>query len=340
MRSRTLLFFLLAVAGSLSLPLAAHATGIPYFGPIVPTNASTCAAGWDSIVQLVNNAIAVFITLAMLAIAPIMIAYSGFLYVVNPVKPEGRSEANKILMNTIVGIVIALAGWLIVDAILTALTSRDLTSWTSGMFGNGLAPCLAIRTDIFNPSGGQTTDGGLGTGGNGAAGASNIAVSISGSGACDPTVVAQGAQAGGYTISNSESQVLACLARYESGCGVQNKNLVCWNKDCGNGSASSAAGAFQVLLAANSSAYDNNACDDALGLPHGTALNCKAGFNSHGYPIAGSPVVDKCVQAAGNIPCSAAAIAKLLGSNPSYSTWSAAYGTSAKDMACVTQYSH
>src|SRR3989344_5737521 len=120
MRSRISLFALLLVFGSVALPLVAHAGGIPFFGPIIPneqitvngvvTNQNVCAAGWGMLMIVVNNLISFLLTIAIVFVAPLMIAWSGFLFVVNPVDASGKEQAKKILTNTVVGIVIALAG--------------------------------------------------------------------------------------------------------------------------------------------------------------------------------------------------------------------------------------
>src|SRR3989338_9348139 len=125
MRSRISLFALILVAGSFALPLAAHAGGIPFFGPIIPDAVNRCAAGWGMLITVINNIISFLITLAIVFVAPLMIAYSGFLLVVSQGDSGKRTEARKILTNTVVGIVIALAGWLIVDAIMAVLYNRN-----------------------------------------------------------------------------------------------------------------------------------------------------------------------------------------------------------------------
>lgn len=143
MRFRVPLFALLFAVGSFALPLAAHA-GIPFFGPIIPSGFQSCAAGWGAVIIVINNVISLLITLAIVFIAPIMIAWSGFLFVVNPVNSGGISQAKGILLHTIVGIVIALCGWLIVDAIMVVLfnpgassgTTR-LTTWSNLITGGG-----------------------------------------------------------------------------------------------------------------------------------------------------------------------------------------------------------
>jgi hypothetical protein len=155
MRSRIFLFALVFAAGSLALPVAVHAT-IPFFGPIIDqswTVSSTgiqCALGWGAVIKVINNIIELLITLAIVFVAPLMIAYSGFLFVVNPVNASGKEQAKKILLNTVVGIVIALAGWMIVDAIMAVLYSgsEGLTKWGtwSNLITSGNAlPCLPQR---------------------------------------------------------------------------------------------------------------------------------------------------------------------------------------------------
>ena len=147
-----------AVLCVFAIPLAAHATGIPYFGPIVPTLAQTCAAGWGSLAQLVNNAIAFIITLLVLFVAPFMIAWAGFLLVVSPGDPSLRTKAKSILLNTAIGIALALAAWLIVNALLTALTSKGVADWTNKMFSTTADPCLKIELKNLNQAAGQTVN--------------------------------------------------------------------------------------------------------------------------------------------------------------------------------------
>ena len=140
MRSRAPLVTILFAVGSLALPALAHAA-IPFFGPIIPnvsvvvngvtTNQNVCAAGWPLLMTVINNLISLLITLAIVLVAPLMIAWSGFLFVVNPVNAGGKEQAKKILTNTIVGIVISLCGWMIVDAIMAALYNPSASSGTT-----------------------------------------------------------------------------------------------------------------------------------------------------------------------------------------------------------------
>jgi len=168
MRPRLISFALLFVAASLALPVAVHAAAIPFFGPIIDqswTVSSTgiqCALGWGAVLSVVNNIIRFLLTLAILFVAPIMIAYSGFLYVVNPMNPSGISRAKEILRNTIVGIVVALAGWLIVDAIMAVLYNPKAVgaTWSSLITSGNALTCLpqkGVGTELN-----QSTSGGTG----------------------------------------------------------------------------------------------------------------------------------------------------------------------------------
>lgn len=116
--------------GAFALPLAAHAAEtIPFFGPIVPAN---CPAGWGLLVTVINNIIIVLLSIMIVFFAPLMIAYAGFLFVVNPTNAGGKEQAKKILTNTIVGIIISLSAWMIVGAIMAVLykdPTRDGSTW-------------------------------------------------------------------------------------------------------------------------------------------------------------------------------------------------------------------
>lgn len=341
MRSRISVFAFLLVAGSFTLPLVAHA-GIPFFGPIIDkswTVSSTgiqCALGWGAVIMVINNIISLLITLAIVFVAPLMIAWSGFLYVVNPVDPSGISKAKGILLHTVVGIVIALCGWLIVDAIMVALYNPDtpisggkLGAWSSLITSGNALTCL--------PQQGVGT--GLNQSANGAPGVTvgtgvlSTGLSNSPGNPCNPATIAAAVPG----VSASQANLLACIAKGESSCGATNPpyNLnFSWDKATPNGKASTAAGAYQVVLSSNSRCYDNSVCEQAGGTP-GTKLNCASGFGPGGFTTGGNPtVLAKCKQAAGNVACSAAAAV----CNLNQQSFAAAYGTDPYMASCQSQY--
>ncbi len=168
MRSRAPLIALLFIVGMFVLPLAAHAA-IPFFGPIVPDAANRCAPGWGMVITVINNIIQFLITIAIVFVAPIMIAWSGFLFVVNPVNAAGKEQAKKILQHTVVGIVIALAGWLAVDAIMVVLYkgsegSTKWGTWSNLVGSGGAADCIPLAGSL-NQVNGQGVTGVTGQGG-------------------------------------------------------------------------------------------------------------------------------------------------------------------------------
>ena len=166
MRSRILVFSLVVGIGSLLLPYAAHAATIPFFGPIIPPENPTCPANWMMLIVVINNIIRFLITLAIVFVAPLMIAYAGFLFVVNPVNASGIGQAKTILQNTIIGIVLALSGYLIVGALMAVLYNANaptgngvLGAWDEIINWN-TAPCLpqtGTTPGVVTPSPGIVT---------------------------------------------------------------------------------------------------------------------------------------------------------------------------------------
>ena len=323
MRSRAPLLAFVLVAGTFVFPHLAQAA-IPFFGPIIPNAANTCPAGWGLLIIVINNIISLLITLAIVFVAPIMIAYAGFLYVVNPINPDGKKKARSILLNTIVGIVIALASWLIVDAIMATLYNPAAVggTWYSLISSGGASLCLPQAGSLVGSSAGPNM---------GVTGVTTSGSYLSfGTGACSSATVQQGAQLGGYNLTVNQANTLACIAKPESSCGAINLNYN-WGK------GSSAAGAFQVLLQGNSNCYNNTACEQAVGASG--PLNCASGF-SGGNPksdAASQAIVQKCVQAAANVSCSAAAAACVL-QQQGYGAWTAD-PSNATQAQCVSLFS-
>lgn len=337
MRSR--IFVALAALGSFAIPYAAYAA-IPFFGPIIPPGVltSVCPAGWGMLITVINNIISFLITVVIVFIAPLMIAYAGFLFVVNPVNSSGIAKAKEILLNTVVGIVLALAGYLIVDAVMAVLYDSNaqtgngtLGAWAQIINWNGQT-CLPQMGALPGAELNQATALGITTGS-----LTRTTTFLTAEGnPCNPSTVTSSANEAGYQVSDTQAKLLACVARGESTCGTNNPpyNLnYSWNKPTANGSASTAAGAYQVLLSTNSICYDNAVCESAAGTP-GVPLNCRSGFDSKGFVIPGSSTVALCQKAAGNIKCSAAAAACLLQKQ----SFASAYATDPYTGSCINAY--
>jgi len=107
------------------LSLAAEATGLvpctntpdPVTGKI---DASKC--DFTQLMNLVNKVIHFILFDMVIPIAAIMFAYAGFLLVTaGGEAASARTKAKSIFTNALIGLVIAVAAWLIVKLILTTL---------------------------------------------------------------------------------------------------------------------------------------------------------------------------------------------------------------------------
>lgn len=133
---RSLALFL--VAGVLTLaPLSAFAATVNFFGPIIPdgTNGQpdcNCdavvgpdgsmypsAPDWGCVLQTVQNAIAVGVSFVVVIIT-LSIAYAGIMIMANPNNPGQREQGRSLVMNAIIGLVIVLTAWLMVDFVMKA----------------------------------------------------------------------------------------------------------------------------------------------------------------------------------------------------------------------------
>jgi hypothetical protein len=118
-----------------------------FSGTIVP-EACNCieGAGWGCLLTLFQNTLHFLIGLGVL-LAVAAIAYAGFLMIMNPANPGGIQKGKTMMLNAVIGLVIALAAWLIVNTLFTVLTNGTLTSYTA-VFGAGYnAPCLPTAKD-------------------------------------------------------------------------------------------------------------------------------------------------------------------------------------------------
>lgn len=139
-----------------------------FVGAIVPEVCQHCACGWGGFFALVQNILKLGIVFAIF-LAVLMFAYAGFLWVTNPASPSNKEKGREVLMQTIIGLVVVLGAWLIVNTVLVALSTGGVTSWTS-IFSTVQPSCLT-----FSPaptpstgSGGLTAATPSGSGGTGA----------------------------------------------------------------------------------------------------------------------------------------------------------------------------
>lgn len=317
-----------------ALPFSAYAAATDFFGPIVPQGADKCvcpnsAMDWGCVLQVFQSAMNALVSLGILAVI-FFIAWAGFSLMTGGSNPGTRQKAVNRMLNAVVGLMLILGSWLIVDTVMkylydpsTTFSGQQFGPWNTILGGDPKSFCLRPNLNPGQLTNGTPTEVIHAILNPGSINSSSVATAGSG-GACDPSVI-ESAVPG---INPNEAKTLACLAGPESGCGTNIKNYK-WN----NGS--SAYGAYQVTLGGNSACYDNPACEQAAGT--NGPLNCAAGFRN-GNPIPGSPVVALCTKAAANTGCSAAA-ADCVYKNQGPSAWTADTNGSTKQAACIQQFS-
>jgi hypothetical protein len=94
--------------------------------PLIPCDGTAAhPCGFDELLGLVGAIINFILGKMVLPIAAILLAYVGFLYLSSGSNPANRTKAKEILWKLVVGLVIALAAWLIVRTILVTLGYDD-----------------------------------------------------------------------------------------------------------------------------------------------------------------------------------------------------------------------
>jgi len=134
----------LAVGIIMLAPVSASAATVDFFGPIVSPECNcrdlvseegfnyVSAPDWGCVLQTVQNAISFGVSIIIIMIT-LMIAYSGIMFMASPTNAEHRSRAKSMITNALIGLVIVLTSWLIVDFIMKALYNPDATKgYTKG----------------------------------------------------------------------------------------------------------------------------------------------------------------------------------------------------------------
>ncbi len=114
-KPRALLFFVAGLVW-ISIPLLAVAQGIvPCGGSADPLGCDLCSLG-----QLMQNIIN-FLLLLTIPLAAALFAYAGFLYIRHGTNPTKIETAHKIFRNVLVGFLIAISAWLVVQTIMSTV---------------------------------------------------------------------------------------------------------------------------------------------------------------------------------------------------------------------------
>lgn len=116
-------YFFAAVTIVAILPLMAAAQA----GGLVPCSGPDCTTA--SVVSLANGLIEWLVTM-LGVIAVIALVFAGFKMVISAGDEKAWSSAKELFQNVIIGIILILASWLIIDTLLKMLTDKGLEGWS------------------------------------------------------------------------------------------------------------------------------------------------------------------------------------------------------------------
>lgn len=125
----------------LSLLLLAPLAVSAQFGPIVPDVCQVCPCGFGGVLAIIQNVVNFVIAIAII-IATLILVWGGMLYIMSPANPENRNTANKMLINAVIGMLIVLSAWLIVDFVMKTLYGGQFGPWNSILLSGQGPSCI------------------------------------------------------------------------------------------------------------------------------------------------------------------------------------------------------
>lgn len=244
-----------AVVFAAGMALLPHAASAALFtGPIIPQSGSCVCAGsapdWGCVLQVLQNVINFAVFLGVI-LCVVWIAYGGFSMMVSGGSVEARSMAKTRLLNAVVGIVVILCSWIIVDFVMKTIYEPNsvFDGQVFGPWNSILAPeedsyCIIPTTPqaitsgtvgilLGNPTGGTSSAYPVGQAG---------ALCPEGNPGCSvQSLVNRG-------LSQNQAQALSCIAMTESS---GNANAI--------NTSSRACGIFQITNQTSKSNWQNPA---------------------------------------------------------------------------------
>lgn len=157
---------LLAVSAVFLFPTVSYAANASFFGPIIPdgTNGQpnchcedvqgsdgtilNTAPEWGCVLATVGNLINFTISIGVI-IFILVVLYAGLLFLTSPFKAENRELGRSILMNAVIGVVIMLSAWILIDFIMKTVykgsdaEGAEFGPWNSILTGNEDSYCIA-----------------------------------------------------------------------------------------------------------------------------------------------------------------------------------------------------
>jgi hypothetical protein len=140
--------------GMLLLPSVSYGAESTFFGPIVPKECHSCPCGFAGVLEIMRHLMNFAVTLGVIVLT-VVIAWAGLMYILSAANPESRSKANGLITGAIIGMVLVLSSWLIVDFVMRTLYSGE--AGNAGKFGpwNSILAEKASWCIKPDPDGGQ-----------------------------------------------------------------------------------------------------------------------------------------------------------------------------------------
>ena len=92
--------------------------------------------GFPQLIQLIQNIINFLMFDVAAPLAAVVFAWAGILMLTAAVNPEKIKQATEIFRWVIIGVIVALSGWLIVSMIMGALLNAEMASFLKQNFLN------------------------------------------------------------------------------------------------------------------------------------------------------------------------------------------------------------
>lgn len=212
MKYLTKYLFTFLFLSTLILPQFAYAAEAHFFGPLIPDECNcegqvnpaggtiTTAPGWGCVLQVVQNGINLAISLGVI-IATLFFAYAGFVWMTSGGNPGKIEQGRTMILNVIIGLVVLLSAWLIVDFIMKTLynDSGEFGPWNAILSGGSACLVAKIPTPITDGVVEIVTSDGGTTGGTGGTG--STPVTNTGGGNCTAIPDSQLVTVDGYRLT-------------------------------------------------------------------------------------------------------------------------------------------
>lgn len=269
--------------------------------PYAPENYGPC-----ELVSTLSNVLRFLVTIAGI-IAVIVVVYVGFLYVTSQGNPTKIAKGKGMFMDVVIGFVIALSAYLIVNTIMAVLVGDDssLMKWDTVecVYEGGVTkPSYVLDVerhpvDVILDSG-DGDDSVSGSAGGDLLFDDSI---LSGAGVCSGDLLSP--------IFGSDAAAAACIARAESGCGGSFYS----KSDIDSTGTPFSVSPWQINLTVH----------EVVGC--GSTLDCKSAYSGRNYKakIINKPLYDACVTALSNPKC-AATNARRIQQTSGWRAWSTA----------------